>query len=389
MRTRPALALALALALACEKESTPTTPPEPQASAPAEAEAPEPAPELVDAWYNDVDGDGVPDFVELELHGDPELDECIVEACGPGARGGRLVDKINTLVILDASGSMAGKVGPKGKQSKMEAARAAVRRYAEVMPQSEVMQLGVMVYGHLGDNTPQGRDESCAAVEMKVPLGAVDPAAVDRALAPVKATGWSPIARALEASADFLPEQVSAVNHVILVADGIERCDGEGDAAAIVRRLRATNRVAVVDVVGFGELAREDSAALRAIAEGTGGLYVDAASVADFDQALNLLTVNVWDRYSAWLCAVGSEPLLACYERRADEAIARTEEEIERMASTTGADDQVASLGKIKARIETMRDGRKRVVTTYKVKLAEMKKTSEAGRKKAGIQGAK
>ncbi|MEZ4450823.1 MAG: VWA domain-containing protein [Nannocystaceae bacterium] len=384
-RPRPAFSLALALfaTVACEKDSPTTTPPDapPPATQAAGDEAKEPAPELVDTWYNDLDGDGVPDFVELELHSDPNLDECIVEACGPGARGGRLVDKINTLIVLDASGSMAGKVG---KKTKMDAAKAAVRRYVEVMPASEVMQVGVMVYGHVGDNTPAKKDESCAAVEMKVPMGAVDPKAVGAALTPLKATGWSPIARALEASSEVLPEQVSAVNHVILVADGLERCDG--DPAAIARRLRATNHLAVVDVVGFGELAQEDSAALRAIADATGGLYVDAASVADFDQALNLLTLNIWDRYDAWLCAVGSAPLLACYDKRADEAIARAEAEVERMAGYRDADPQIASLGEIKARIEATRDGRRRVVTTYQVKLEAMTKEGAARRKKAGIK---
>ncbi len=199
------VSLALAVPVgACNK-------PQEESQAPVEADgASEPAPDeeappLVDAWYNDIDADGVPDFVELELSNDPNIDECIVEACGEKAGFGNLAERINTLVILDASGSMAGKIGDgKGRKSKMEVAKAAVTRFAEVIPQAEVMHLGVMAFGHIGDNTEAMKDESCSKVQMIAPMGAPNPEAVRTALEPIEATGWSPIARSIEASAHSL-----------------------------------------------------------------------------------------------------------------------------------------------------------------------------------------
>ncbi|MBK8266688.1 MAG: VWA domain-containing protein [Nannocystis sp.] len=382
-----AVALSLPLfALSCQKPApateTPVTAPPQAEPAPPPQEEPEPAEavELVDAWFNDMDADGVPDFVELELNTDPKIDECITAACGADAVSGRLASRINTLVILDASGSMAGKLG---KGTKLDAAKRAIRRYVEVMPKSEVMNLGMMVYGHVGDNTLKGQPESCNTVQMALPLAAIDVKAVDAAMKPLKPTGWSPIAKALEASDQFLPEQVGQVNHVILVADGIEAC--EGDPTTVARQLRQTGKITRMDVVGFGIDAKQDSAALLAIAEAAGGRYVEANSVAEFDQAFNLLSMGIWSDYDAWLCAVGSAPLLECYSRRAEEAIARTEQQVAWMSKNAKDEEASASLQKVKTRIEAMRDGRQRVVTTYKVNLDKLRSDAEMQRKKAKL----
>ena len=95
----PSLALALVVALgyACgPKDSSETKAPgaaaQPETSTaelkPEPRAEPEPPPQLVDAWYTDTDEDGVPDFVELELHGDPNMDEGIVQAWGEPAGEG-------------------------------------------------------------------------------------------------------------------------------------------------------------------------------------------------------------------------------------------------------------------------------------------------------------
>jgi hypothetical protein len=364
-----------ALALACTviacgpKPAAEPTTPTPADAVAQQPPAEEPAPVLVDSWYNDQDGDGVPDFVELEQHYDPQIDQCIVEACGEDARSGRLVSKINTLVILDVSGSMGGKVG-KGK-TKLEQAKQAVHRYMETLPAVDLMQAGLLVYGHKGDNTPASRAEGCQAIEVLRPLGPVDVKAMDAAMKPLKPSGWSPIAGAIEASGAAMPEEVGVMNHVILVADGLEACDG--DPVAIARRMRATNHLTVVDVIGFGVGSKEDTELLRNIAAATGGIYHEAATVAEFDQAFNTLNLSLWRTFDAWLCAVGSEPLKVCYEKRAAEAIARTEQEIEAMTRRARGEAVVADLKKIKSRTELMRDGRLRVITEYKPRIEELR----------------
>jgi len=44
----------------------------------------------------------VPDFVELEQHRDPKIDECIVQACGADAQAGRLVSSIDSLIAANS-----------------------------------------------------------------------------------------------------------------------------------------------------------------------------------------------------------------------------------------------------------------------------------------------
>ena len=162
---------------------------------------------------------------------------------------------------------------------------------------------------------------------------------------------------------------------MILVADGLEGCDG--DAVAIARQLRATNHLTVVDVVGFGVGTKEDTELLRNIAAATGGIYHEAATVAEFDQAFNTLNLSLWRTFDAWLCALSSDPLQACYAKRAEEAIARTEQEIEAMTKRARGEEVVASLKKIKARTEQMRDGRLRVITEYKPRIEELRVTAK------------
>jgi len=151
---------------------------------------------------------------------------------------------------------------------------------------------------------------------------------------------------------------------------------------ATARRLRDTNHLTVVDVVGLGVDAKADAALLREIASATGGTYQEASTVAEFDQAFNTLNVNLWQALDTWMCAVGSDPLMACYNERAAEAIARTELELRTIAERAGGDvDRYkADLEKIKARTEMMRDGRARVVTTYRVKLDKIRESTDKKR---------
>jgi hypothetical protein len=370
----------VALALACGHKNSPDAAAPDSSAAKSEAPAPESSAQLVDAWYVDRDDDGVPDFVELEQNFDPNLDECIVEACGKEAGDGRLVSEINTLIILDVSGSMAGKVAGK-RTSKLDLARKAVTRYVETMPDVEVMKVGLIAFGHEGNPTPAAKEKSCEAVDVLRAMGPVDAKAITAAMEKLAPAGWSPIAGALAASAKAVPEEVRAVNRVILVTDGFEACDG--DPIEVARQMKETNHLTFVDVIGFGVGAKEDESVLQQIAGVTDGTYQLASTVAEFDHAFDTLNFELWESLDSWMCAVGSAPLMACYEKRSAEAIERTEKEIEAMAKReSGGGNYTADLQKIKARTELTRDSRNRVVTTYKVKLDEIRKASEKRRPK-------
>jgi hypothetical protein len=112
----------------------------------------------------------VPDFIEADVGYDPEIDDCVAESgcSSPALQAG--IDLIerrnNTLLILDASGSMAGSAGG---GTKMAAAKQSIARYVTGLP--DAMQLGFMVYGHEANNTRSGKRESRGGIDLLQPIG--------------------------------------------------------------------------------------------------------------------------------------------------------------------------------------------------------------------------
>lgn len=267
-RVVPALAVCLLAVGGCggsddgeERAQTTATTPSP----PAQSARP-----LADEWYEDPDGDLVPTAVERKIGSDPDVDECVQkEGCGSAGPVAEL-ERSNTLLILDSSGSMAGSAG--GGTTKLNAAKRALRRYVAGTPDS--LALGFMVYGHKGSNKPAGKAESCAGVDLLDPIGKAASKRFERTLRRFEPTGYTPLAASLrKARAAFAGKQ-DAVNRIILVTDGIETCGGNPVREA--RKLKQADIAVTTDVVGF-DVARPDEARrLRAIARASGGTYTDA-----------------------------------------------------------------------------------------------------------------
>lgn len=251
---------------------------------------------ILDAkFYVDGDGNVVPDFIETELGFDPLADDCPYDDCGRGAdgqEGGRR--RQNTLLILDASGSMRA-------QNKMAGAKKALERYVRTV--STVQQLGFMVYGHRGDNSEGGKAESCAGVELLAPVGEVRRENFPALLARFEPTGWTPIAAALEQAHTAFAEREADENRVLLVSDGIETCGGDPVAAA--EKLAGAGYRVRVDVVGFA-VGTSDAAELGKIAEITGGEYFDAKTAADLDEYLKGQIDAVYETRRAIACEIGN-----------------------------------------------------------------------------------
>lgn len=231
-------------------------------------------------WYEDANGDGVPNFIETELGKDPnEKDHCPVQAskCGGGANGEDLDFSVNTLLMLDASGSMNSKIGG---ASKLDIAKESLLNYAAHAPKP--VKMGFLVYGHKGNNTPSGKAESCSetGVELLDPIGNVAPDTFPATLARFQPTGWTPIAGALKKAQESFAGTEGKKNHIVMVSDGLETCGG--DPVAVARRLHEQGFHVVIDIIGFGA-GRNDVAQLRKIAEAGGGDYYDAKTRADLD----------------------------------------------------------------------------------------------------------
>lgn len=253
--------------------STPTPTPEPE---PARAD-----PVLDDRWYEDSSGDGIPDFLAEEMGLDPTQDSCAAELDCPGPALAEAMEltqvEENVLLVLDASGSMEGSAG--GGVSKMRAAKEALERYVVGTP--DHVSMGFMVYGHTGSNRAEDQAESCAGIDLLAPLGEIDHTNVGDVLAQFDATGYTPLAAALEASRDaFAQAEPDARNRVIMVSDGIETCGG--DPVAQTRALMDSGIDVTIDVIGF-DVPDAETAQLRDIAEAGGGTYIDARTTDDLN----------------------------------------------------------------------------------------------------------
>ncbi|MGD9780683.1 MAG: VWA domain-containing protein [Kiritimatiellia bacterium] len=181
------------------------------------------------------------------------------------------------MFVLDASGSMAGTAGA---QTKMEAAKAVL---AQVVPAvAPEVKIGLAAYGHR-------RPDDCSDIEILVPPGNEDRAAVMARIAAMQPKGMTPIAAAATQVAELLKGK-DAETTIVLVSDGQETCGG--DPCAVVKALKAAGVKFVLHVVGF-DVTEADKAQLSCIAEAGGGKYFGAADAAALLAALQAVNAEI------------------------------------------------------------------------------------------------
>ena len=138
-----------------------------------------------------------------------------------GASEGRMIE-----VILDASGSMNGKLG--GGEVKIAAAKQAVGELVKKLPDPTV--LGFRAYGH---QSPREKHD-CQDTELLVPFG---PLSKNRGLIEAKAKGltargYTPITYVITKGAEDFPADFQGDKVIVLVSDGKETCPGDPCALA-------------------------------------------------------------------------------------------------------------------------------------------------------------
>lgn len=213
-----------------------------------------------------------------------------IEACfgaAPGMGDGTALDletadhsvngPVNRLIIaLDASGSMAGQVSG---ESKMEAAKKAAAHFLEETPAA--VEVGLIAFGHKGNNKASGKEKSCSGTENVYPVGASDKTAIARSLDSFSATGWTPLAAAIElAGRSFDANRSLGTQILYVVSDGKETCDGDPVAAA--RTLNSSNIQAIVNIIGF-DLQPADRKQLQAVAKAGGGEFLEVSRRSELD----------------------------------------------------------------------------------------------------------
>lgn len=264
----------------------------------------------------------------------PRAESPDAQACDDSEVAGVPVPPRRVLLVLDASGSMAGR---QGGQTKLAIAQDALLDFARRIEGDA--QIALRVYGHRGGNRAQDKAESCRASERVLPFAPRDPIAFETAVRAFQPSGLTPIAASLEAAArDFADGGANAEGNVVhLVSDGIETCDG--DPAAAARALQASDIGVVVNVIGF-DVDADAEQQLRDVAEAGGGDYLAAKSRADLSDVFNRRLAAINARFG---CRVGTAAeafnrTVATHAERFNCLVAKATDEFNAIVAATTAD---------------------------------------------------
>lgn len=210
----------------------------------------------------------------------------------------------HVVLILDASGSMAGRVN--GDQ-KMDLAKREAGRFMRDLAGD--LPVGLMVYGHKGSNKEEGKAESCAGVDWAVPVGK-SRGDVSKKIADLGPTGWTPLAGALDFAATELgnmppvKEGADSTPVVYLISDGEETCGG--DPVGSAKALHEAGVKATVHVIGF-DVDDETRTELEAIAEAGGGAFYPAKDAQALREHLNAAKDAEWSQVKYRKCIYENE----------------------------------------------------------------------------------
>ena len=182
----------------------------------------------------------------------------------------------NVVLVLDASGSMWGRVG---SETKIEAARKVVRSVIGKLPSDAA--LGLVAYGHR-------RKGDCADIEVLVPAGSADKTAIPDVVDGLNPLGMTPITASFEQAAKAAAA-TGKPGTIVLVTDGLETCNA--DPCAAVRAAKAAGQDFVLHIVGF-DVAKEDVSSLECAAQAGGGLYLPAENADELSGALEQTIVE-------------------------------------------------------------------------------------------------
>ncbi len=183
-----------------------------------------------------------------------------------------LADGQRVILVLDASGSMWGKINGKAK---IDIAKSVVGKVLSTWKPED--DIGLVVYGHREKG-------SCTDIETVWPPR---PLTISQFMSPIKnlsPRGKTPMTQAVRQAAEALKytEQKSTV---ILVSDGLETCDA--DPCEVAREMEKAGVELTVHTVGFGLDDQNAVGQLKCMAEETGGISVLADNAEELETALN------------------------------------------------------------------------------------------------------
>ncbi len=198
---------------------------------------------------------------------------------------------VPTVIVIDASGSMATQDAP---GQRLDAAKAAVTDVVTLLPWGH--EVGLVVYGSSTGSSDAEQAAGCqdVAVAREVaPRGQRDVAGV---LAQLQPRGYTPIGLSLQTATGLLPD--TGPRQVVVVSDGLDTCapDGLGpDPCVVAQELHAADPDLTVSTIGFR--TESDPAAaeqLDCIATAGGGQALGAATATLLGTRLSATLNSGW-----------------------------------------------------------------------------------------------
>ena len=179
--------------------------------------------------------------------------------------------------ILDASGSMLQTL--QGKTRLAIAQEVLTARLNALPPNAQV---GLRVYGH---RIPyQNREaESCADIELVVPIQANGAQSIVDWLPSMQALGMTPMSESIKQAANDFTFEPGRKNFIVLISDGAETCGDE--PATVVQYLKEIGVDFAIHVIGL-DVDAQTATQLKAISDVAGGVFYNAKSESDLDAAL-------------------------------------------------------------------------------------------------------
>ncbi|WP_411344858.1 vWA domain-containing protein [Paenibacillus sp. WLX1005] len=212
---------------------------------------------------------------------------------GGNAPAREFKQNFNVEIVLDASGSMSGKIGSK---TKMDIAKQSIQKFASQLPAGTKVSL--RVYGNQGTSNFKDKMESCKVTDQVYPFSEYDAAKLNTALDSFQPSGWTPLTLALtEAQQDLANYPADQNTNVIyLVSDGINTCDG--DPVATAKEVANSDVQPILNVIGF-DVDNKGQQQLKQIAKQSDGLYSDVNSEDELMAEFNKLQqiAKQWDSW--------------------------------------------------------------------------------------------
>lgn len=177
----------------------------------------------------------------------------------------------NVVMVLDASGSMWGRI--KGK-AKINIARGVVKDMLTNWDKNT--KLGLIAYGHR-------RKGDCNDIQTLIPISKVNSKSFMSTLNAIQPKGKTPIGAAVQKAADSL-KYTEETATVILVSDGIETCGM--DPCKLGAALKKKGVDFKTHVIGFDIKSKKAVAQLKCLAKSTGGQYFSAKDASGLKKAM-------------------------------------------------------------------------------------------------------